>query len=57
VERDHLEDLDVGGRVILKWIFKKWDGEQKVGWGGMDWIALSKDRDWSQASVNAVMYL
>ena len=22
-ERDHLENLDVGERIILKWIFKK----------------------------------
>jgi hypothetical protein len=32
-ERDHLEDLGVDGRIILKWI--KWDG------GGIDWIDLA----------------
>jgi hypothetical protein len=31
MERDHLKELSVDGRVILKWIFKKWD------WGyGLD---------------------
>jgi len=24
-ERDHSEDPDVYGRIILRWIFRKWD--------------------------------
>jgi hypothetical protein len=24
-ERDHLEDPSVNGRIILRWIFRKWD--------------------------------
>jgi len=33
-----LEDLGIDGRIILRWIFRKWDG------GGMDWIDLAQDR-------------
>jgi len=46
----HLEDLSVDGRIIVRWIFRKWD----VG-GGMDWIELAQDRDRWRAVVNAVM--
>jgi hypothetical protein len=45
-----LGDPGVDGRIILKWIFKKWDG-------GMDWIELAQDRDRCRAVVNTVMNL
>jgi len=35
-ERDHLGDPDVDGRIILRWIFRKWD---------VDWIELTQDRN------------
>jgi hypothetical protein len=38
-ERDHLENPEVNGRVILRWIFRKCD------MGGMEWIDLVQDRD------------
>jgi hypothetical protein len=49
-EVDHLKDLGIDGRIILKWIFKKLDG-------GMDWIDLAVNRNRWWAVVNVVMKL
>jgi len=36
-ERDHLEDSGMDGRLIFRWIFRKWD----VGvWTGLIWPRL-----------------
>jgi len=50
-ERDRLGDQGVDGRIILRWIFRKWHVE------GMDWIELVQDRDRWRALVNAVINL
>jgi hypothetical protein len=33
----HLEDPIVDGRLILRWIFRKWDVEV---WTGLSWLKL-----------------
>jgi len=47
-EREHSEDRGVDGRIILKWIYKTWDG-------GMDWTDLAQERSSWRAVVNTVM--
>jgi hypothetical protein len=36
-EGDYFEDPGVDGRIILNWIFKKWDGE---AWTGLIWLRI-----------------
>ena len=48
--KDHLKEPSLNGRVILKWICRKWHG-------GMDRIDLAQDRDRWWALLNAVMNL
>jgi hypothetical protein len=45
-----LEGSGIDKRIILKWIFEKWDG-------GMDWIDLAHNRDGWRAVMNVVMNL
>jgi len=49
-DRVLLEDTGIDGRIILKCIFRKWDG-------GMDRIDVAQNRDRWGAFVNAVMNL
>jgi hypothetical protein len=36
-ETDHMEDPGADGKTILKWIFRKWDGE---AWTGLIWLRI-----------------
>jgi hypothetical protein len=38
-EREYLEDVDVCGRIILKWIFIKYDGKAQTG---LIWLRIRK---------------
>jgi hypothetical protein len=33
---DHLGDAGVDGRIIFKWIFRKWD----MAWTGLSWLSI-----------------
>jgi hypothetical protein len=46
-EEDYLEELDMDGRKIIIWIFKKWEG-------GVDWIVLAEDRGRRRALMNTL---
>jgi len=35
-DRDHLEDPNVNRRIILRWVFRKWDRGE--AWTGLIWL-------------------
>jgi len=37
MERDHFEDPSIGGRIILRRIFRKWDTGL---WTGSSWLGI-----------------
>jgi hypothetical protein len=37
MERDHLEDMGVDRRIVVTWLFKKWDGE---AWNRLLWARI-----------------
>jgi hypothetical protein len=46
-ERDHVEQVSVSGRIIIKWIIK-------MGWEGVDSIQMAQDRDKWRAVENKI---
>jgi hypothetical protein len=45
-----MEDTSVDGRIILEWIFRKWNG-------GMNWTDMAQNRAGWRAVMNTVMSL
>jgi hypothetical protein len=38
-DREHLEDPSIDGKIILRWIFRKWN----VGaWSGSKWLRIKR---------------
>jgi hypothetical protein len=35
MERDHWGDPEIDERIILRWIFRKWEGIMGTGWIGL----------------------
>ena len=51
-ERDQLEELGIGGSIILKWV-----DLTEIGMEIVDWFSLAQDRASGGDAVNAAMNL
>jgi hypothetical protein len=40
-ERDRWGDADVDGRIILRWIFRRWEGVVGTGWMMMTMMIIT----------------
>jgi len=48
-DRDHLDDLNIDHGIVLKWIFKKRDGEP---WTGFIWLWIGTgERHWGMQYI------
>jgi len=50
-ERDHGGDPEADGRIILRWILRKWEGVCE------DWMELAQDRDRCRTLMSTAMNL
>jgi len=48
-ERDHWGDQDVNRKIILRWIFRKWEGVVGTGWS---WLRIDRWRALVSTVIN-----
>ena len=53
---NHLEDLGIDGRIILKWIFKKWNGEARTGLFRLSIGTGAVSRECSNEPMRSIKY-
>ena len=52
-ERDHWGHPDVDGRIILRWIFGKWEGVVGTGWSWLR-IGTGGGRLWIRSKMRGI---